>query len=62
MRAIGRCAINISNAGERCINVLLELIRSKIDYVVQEAIIVIKVGAGGGVSCLWWCLRSSWVR
>ena len=40
--AIGRCAIKIDKAAERCIQVLLELIQSKVNYVVQEAIIVIK--------------------
>lgn len=46
MRAIGRCAVSLEPAAERCINVLLELIRSKVNYVVQEAVIVIKVGRG----------------
>lgn len=40
--AIGRCAIKIEKAAERCIQVLLELIQTKVNYVVQEAIIVIK--------------------
>ena len=40
--AIGRCAIKIDKAAERCIQVLLELIQTKVNYVVQEAIIVIK--------------------
>eukprot|EP00898_Chlorokybus_atmophyticus_P008524 jgi/Chlat1/8673/Chrsp88S00666 len=42
VRAIGRCAINLDRAAERCITVLLELIQTKVNYVVQEAIIVIK--------------------
>ena len=42
VRAIGRCAISLERAAERCINVLLELIQTKVNYVVQEAIIVIK--------------------
>ncbi|KAK9833824.1 hypothetical protein WJX74_006957 [Apatococcus lobatus] len=42
VRAIGRCAVSIEKAAERCINVLLELIQTKVNYVVQEAIIVIK--------------------
>jgi len=42
VRAIGRCAIKIEKAAERCIQVLLELIQTKVNYVVQEAIIVIK--------------------
>jgi AP-1 complex subunit beta-1 len=43
VRAIGQCAIKIDEASERCINVLLDLINTKVNYVVQEAIIVIKV-------------------
>lgn len=43
VRAIGRCAIMIDEASERCVNVLLDLINTKVNYVVQEAIIVIKV-------------------
>jgi len=42
VRAIGRCAIKLEKAAERCIHVLLELIQTKVNYVVQEAIIVIK--------------------
>jgi AP-1 complex subunit beta-1 len=42
VRAIGRCAIKLDRAAQKCIDVLLELIKTKINYVVQEAIIVIK--------------------
>ncbi|XP_039172073.1 beta-adaptin-like protein C [Eucalyptus grandis] len=42
VRAIDRCAIKLERAAERCISVLLELIKIKVNYVVQEAIIVIK--------------------
>ncbi|KAI8975200.1 adaptin N terminal region-domain-containing protein [Mycotypha africana] len=42
VNAIGRCAIKIEEAAERCINVLLDLINTGVSYVVQEAIIVIK--------------------
>eukprot|EP00742_Colponemidia_sp_Colp-10_P000826 GILJ01000896.1.p1 GENE.GILJ01000896.1~~GILJ01000896.1.p1 ORF type:complete len:928 (+),score=203.16 GILJ01000896.1:51-2786(+) len=42
VRAIGRCAIKLERAAERCINVLLDLIQTRVNYVVQEAIIVIK--------------------
>eukprot|EP00912_Choanoflagellata_sp_UC4_P001062 UC4_evm1s655 len=42
VRAIGRCAIKIDGAAERCVMTLLELIETKINYVVQEAIVVIK--------------------
>lgn len=44
MRAIGRCAVSLEKAAQRCISVLLELIQTKVNYVVQEAVIVIKVG------------------
>ena len=43
VRAIGRCAIKLERAAEKCIQALLELIQTKVNYVVQEAIIVIKV-------------------
>lgn len=42
VRAIGRCAIKLDKATERCINVLLDLIKTKVSYVVQEAVVVIK--------------------
>ncbi|CAJ0641418.1 7833_t:CDS:10 [Entrophospora sp. SA101] len=42
VRAIGQCAIKIDEASERCINVLLDLINTRVNYVVQEAIVVIK--------------------
>jgi AP-1 complex subunit beta-1 len=42
VRAIGRVAIKLDRSAERCVNVLLELIQTKVNYVVQEAIVVIK--------------------
>jgi AP-1 complex subunit beta-1 len=42
VRAIGRCAIKLEKAAQKCIDVLLDLIQTKVNYVVQEAIIVIK--------------------
>ena len=42
VRAIGRCAIKLEKTAERCISVLLDLIQTKVNYVVQEAIVVIK--------------------
>lgn len=42
VRSIGRCAIKLEGAAERCISVLLDLIQTKVNYVVQEAIVVIK--------------------
>lgn len=49
VRAIGRCAIKVDTAAERCVSTLVDLIQTKVTYVVQEAVIVIKV------SC-WVCL------
>lgn len=43
VEAIGRCAIKIEAAAERCVNALLDLIKNKVNYVVQETIIVVKV-------------------
>mmetsp|Transcript_11705 Transcript_11705/g.26042 ORF Transcript_11705/g.26042 Transcript_11705/m.26042 type:complete len:891 (-) Transcript_11705:3-2675(-) len=40
--AVGRCAVKLERAAERCIGVLLELIQTKVNYVVQESVIVIK--------------------
>lgn len=42
VRSIGRCAIKIESSADRCIEVLVELIQTKVNYVVQEAIVVIK--------------------
>jgi AP-1 complex subunit beta-1 len=42
VRSIGRCAIKLEKTTERCINVLLDLIKTKVSYVVQEAVVVIK--------------------
>lgn len=43
VRAIGLCAIKIDEAAERCVSVLMELISTRVSYVVQEAVIVLKV-------------------
>lgn len=42
VRSIGRLAIKIESAADRCISTLLTLIQTKVNYVVQEAIVVIK--------------------
>jgi AP-1 complex subunit beta-1 len=42
VRAIGRCAIKLENAAEKCVHVLIEIIKTKISYVVQESVVVIK--------------------
>lgn len=42
VRAIGQVAIKIESACEKCVNTLLDLINTKVNYIVQEAIVVIK--------------------
>lgn len=42
VRSIGRLAIKIPSAADQCITVLLQLIATKITYVTQEAVVVIK--------------------
>lgn len=42
IRCMGRVAVKLERACERAINVLLELIETKINYVVQECCIVVK--------------------
>jgi AP-2 complex subunit beta-1 len=42
VRLIGRLAVKIESTTDRCISTLLELIQTKVNYVVQEAIVVIK--------------------
>jgi len=43
VRCIGRCAIKIESSADKCIDALVELIQTKVNYVVQEAVVVIKV-------------------
>lgn len=42
VRAIGKLAIKIEPAARRCINTLLELVSTKVSYIVQEATVVIR--------------------
>jgi len=42
VRAIGRVAIKLEAAAERCVAVLSELVKMRVSYVVQECVIVIK--------------------
>lgn len=42
VRSIGRIAIKIPSAADLCITGLLALVKTKVNYVVQEAIVVIK--------------------
>jgi vesicle coat complex subunit len=55
VRAIGRCAVSLEKAAQRCISVLLELIQTKVNYVVQEAVIVIKVRSCCRTSATLYC-------
>jgi vesicle coat complex subunit len=43
IKAIGQTAVKIDSAAERCVNVLLDLIATRVSYVVQEAVVVMKV-------------------
>ena len=42
VRAIGKLAIKIEPAAKQCINLLLELVATKVTYIVQEATVVIR--------------------
>ncbi|KAJ6493888.1 adaptin N terminal region-domain-containing protein [Mycena vulgaris] len=42
IKAIGQTAVKIDTAAERCVNVLLDLIATRVSYVVQEAVVVMK--------------------
>ncbi|KAJ7039932.1 adaptin N terminal region-domain-containing protein [Mycena alexandri] len=42
VKAIGQTAVKIDVAAERCVNVLLDLIATRVSYVVQEAVVVMK--------------------
>lgn len=42
VRAIGRCALKVTNMVDKCISVLLTLLQSKVSYVVQETVTVIR--------------------
>lgn len=42
IKAIGQTAIKIETATDKCVTTLLDLINTKVNYVVQEAIVVIK--------------------
>ncbi|KAH8693961.1 vesicle coat complex AP-1/AP-2/AP-4, beta subunit [Talaromyces proteolyticus] len=42
VKAIGQTAIKIESSSEKCVNTLLDLINTKVNYVVQEAIVVIR--------------------
>lgn len=43
IKAIGQCAIKIESSAERCVSALMDLINTRVSYVVQEAVVVMKV-------------------
>lgn len=42
VRAVGRCALTVEAAAEQCMAVLMELVKSGVSHVVQEAVFVMK--------------------
>lgn len=42
VRCIGRFAIRVESAADKCVSALLELIETKVSYVVQEAVVVMR--------------------
>lgn len=42
VRALGKCAVKIPSASDKCVSTLLDMIKSGVNYVVQEAIVVTK--------------------
>lgn len=42
IQAIGRCAIKLEKTVDKCVSALVELVKMKVDYAVQEIIIVMK--------------------
>lgn len=42
IKAIGQVAIKIEAAAQKCVNVLLDLLENKANYVVQEVVVVVK--------------------
>ena len=43
IKAIGQAAVKIEAGAERCVNVLLDLIATRVSYVVQEAVVGMKL-------------------
>lgn len=42
VRTIGRCAIKLEKAAEKCVTALWDCLKTKVNYVVMESIIVIR--------------------
>ena len=43
IRSIGHCAIKLEESAQECVQALIQLVQTRVSYVVQEAVIVIKV-------------------
>lgn len=57
VRTIGRTAIRIQSAATKCIDALVELIQTKVSYVVQEGVIVIRVCGAYPTCCDTQCME-----
>lgn len=42
VRLIGQCAIKLEKAAQRCVETLVELVKTQISFVIQEAIIALR--------------------
>ena len=42
VRSIGRCAIRVESVADKCVSALIELVETKVSYVVQEAVVVMR--------------------
>ncbi|KAI9221725.1 adaptin N terminal region-domain-containing protein [Blastocladiella britannica] len=42
IKAVGMCALKIDTAADRCVTLLLDLVNTKVEHVVQEAMVVLK--------------------
>jgi len=42
VRAIGQCAVKLEKAADKCVQLLWELLKGKVPFVVQEAVVVIR--------------------
>ena len=42
IRAIGQCAISIEKTAAQCVDKLLDLVNTRVNYIVQEVVIVMK--------------------
>ena len=42
VRSIGKTAIKLETSADKCVEILIQLIQTKVNYVVQEAVVAIK--------------------